>query len=59
MQFETITYAPIDLDAVNVNELTDREKKLLNSYHKKVYQVLSAYLTDEENDWLKEYTRTI
>ena len=59
MQFETITYAPIDLDAVNVNELTDREKKLLNSYHKKVYQVLSAYLTDKENDWLKEYTRAV
>lgn len=59
MQFETITYAPIDLDAVNVKELTDREKKLLNSYHQNVYRVLSFYLTDEEKDWLKEYTRAI
>lgn len=59
MQFENITYAPIDLDAVNVGELTDREKKLLNSYHQNVYRVLSFYLTDEEKDWLKEYTRAI
>ena len=59
MQFENITYAPIDLDAVNVKELTDREKKLLNSYHQNVYRVLSFYLTDEEKDWLKEYTRAI
>ena len=59
MQFETITYAPIDLDAVEASELTKKERSLLNEYHKKVYGVLSPWLTDEERIWLKEYTREL
>lgn len=59
MEFENITYAPIDLDAIDPDEMTGREKKLLNDYHAKVYEVLSPYMTDEENEWLKKYTRAI
>lgn len=59
MQFENITYAPIDLDAIDPNEMTGREKKLLNDYHKMVYETLSPYMTVEENEWLKHYTRAI
>ena len=29
---------------------------MLNDYHKKVYEVLSPYMTEEENEWLKKYT---
>lgn len=57
--FETITYAPIDLDAVDVLQLSQREKELLNSYHKKVYEMLSPYFEGAEKEWLKEYTRAI
>ena len=32
---------------------------MLNDYHKKVYEVLSPYMTEEENEWLKKYTRAI
>ncbi len=59
LQFETITYAPIDLDAVNVSELTQKERLFLNAYHRKVYETLSPFLTEEENLWLKENTRAV
>lgn len=57
--FETITYAPIDLDAVDGEQMTGRERELLNQYHRKVYETLSPYLNGTERDWLKEYTRAI
>jgi len=59
MCFENITYAPIDLDAIDPELMTGREKKLLNDYHKMVYETLSPYMTAEENEWLKHYTRAI
>lgn len=59
MEFETITYAPIDLDAIDPGEMTGREKKMLNDYHAAVYRTLSPYMTEEENEWLKKYTREI
>lgn len=59
MEFENITYAPIDLDAIDPDEMTGREKKLLNDYHKMVYDTISPYMTDKEREWLKVYTRAI
>ena len=59
MEFENITYAPIDLDAIDPDQMSFREKEMLNNYHKKVYEVISPYLTEEENEWLKKYTRAI
>lgn len=59
MSFETITFAPIDLDAVLVDELTGEEKMWLNNYHRLVYEKLSLHLTEEESEWLREYTREI
>ena len=59
MNFENITYAPIDLDAIDPDEMTGREKKMLNDYHAMVYKTLSPYMTPEENEWLKKYTRAI
>lgn len=59
LEFENITYAPIDLDAVDPEEMTGREKKLLNDYHRNVYDVISPYLDKAEKEWLREYTREI
>lgn len=59
MHFETITYAPIDLDAIAPELMTRRECAMLNEYHAMVYRVLSPYMTEEENAWLKQYTRAI
>lgn len=59
MCFENLTMVPFDLDAINPELLDTYEKGLLNSYHAEVYQKISPYLTEEEDKWLKEYTRAI
>ncbi len=59
MEFETITYAPIDLDAILSEEMTATERNLLNQYHKMVYEKISPFLEKEEQEWLKTYTREI
>ena len=57
--FETITYAPIDLDAIKPSLLTKEEKDWLNNYHQQVFELVSPYLTFEEKEWLTEATRKI
>lgn len=59
MKFETLTLAPFDLDAVNVESLTQYEKAWLNDYHKKVYEQVSPYLNDYEKQMCAIYTRAI
>ncbi len=59
MEFETITFAPIDLDGVNPEYMEKSEIEWLNNYHKQVFEKISPYLNEEEVDWLKEYTRAI
>lgn len=59
MYFETLTYIPIDLDAVKVEMLTEETKIQLNNYHKTVYEKVSPYLNNEEKEWLSKYTRAI
>lgn len=59
MKFETMTYAPLDLDGVIKELLSKEEIEYLNNYHQMVYEKVSPYLTLEEKEWLKEYTRAI
>ena len=59
LEFETITYAPIDLDGIVKTLLTKEEKQQLNEYHSEVYKKLSSYLNKKEKEFLKEYTKSI
>ena len=59
MYFEPITFIPMDLDAIAPEIMTAEEKKLLNTYHKAVYEKVSPYLNDEEKEWLEKYTREV
>ncbi|MBR3840263.1 MAG: aminopeptidase P family protein [Erysipelotrichales bacterium] len=59
MEFETITYAPIDLDLVVVDMLDKDEKQFLNDYHEMVRNKLTPYMNDEELVFLNEYTREV
>ncbi|MGL6105719.1 aminopeptidase P family protein [Romboutsia sp.] len=59
MDFEVITFAPIDLDAINPQIMLPNEKEYLNNYHKQVYDNIAPFLNEEEREWLKEYTREI
>ena len=59
MCFEPLTMVPFDLEGINPEEMTERERKLLNDYHQKVYTTISPYLDKEEKEWLKQATREI
>ncbi len=59
MEFDTYTYAPIDLDAIDVKYLNDTQRKYLNDYHKAVYEKVAPLIPEEEREWLKEATREI
>lgn len=59
LEFETITYVPIDLDAIKPLTLTKKEKEWLNDYHQMVFKKISPYLEGEELEFLKEYTKKI
>lgn len=59
MEFEFLTMVPIDLEAIDSSLMTERDKELLNNYHKTVYETISPYLSQEEAEWLKENTRAV
>ena len=59
MYFEPITLVPFDLDAINPEMMTAEDKKLLNDYHAKVYEVIAPLLKEDEREFLKKYTRAI
>lgn len=59
MGFDTLTYAPIDLEAIDVRYLTAAQRRYLNDYHQAVYEKISPFLPAEEQAWLKEVTRAV
>ncbi len=59
LQFETLTFCPIDLSLIDKNLLTADELAWLNTYHQEVYDKLAAHLNDAESLWLKEKTKAI
>ena len=59
MKFETLSFVPIDLEAIDISLLSEKEKIWINEYHRDVYSKLSPYLNEEEKNWLKKETRTI
>lgn len=59
MEFETLTLVPFDLDAVDISLLDARERALLNAYHKRVFEALSEFMTEDERAWLKTATREV
>ena len=59
LYFEAITLVPFDLDAINPDMMSEENKKLLNDYHAKVYEVIAPHLNDDEKAFLKKYTRAI
>lgn len=59
MYFETLTMVPFDRAAIDKSLMSERELKLLNEYHIRVYDTISPYLTEDERNWLYEETREI
>lgn len=61
--FETITFAPIDLNLVLPDLLTEAEKAWLNAYHAEVRDKIEPQLNHADDgpvrDWLAQATRAI
>ncbi len=58
--FRHLTYAPIDLEAIDVKYMESKDIKLLNDYHKMVYDKVSPLIEDAEiREWLKDVTKAI
>ena len=58
--FETITCAPIDLDAVIPEQMSPRQRGWLNDYHTFVRETLLPLMQDDdERAWLRHATRAI
>ena len=59
MYFENVTYVPIDLDAIDPDQMNRDEKRQLNQYHAMVLEKMAPYFEGDELEFLKEYTRAI
>ena len=57
MKFKTLTWVPIDMEAIDEKYLTDTDRALLYTYQKKVFDKISPYLTEEEAEWLRKETK--
>ena len=58
-RFKTISFCPLEIEAIDVRLLTDRQRKVLNSYHKEVFEKLSPHLDGDILNSLKEATREV
>lgn len=59
MYFDTLTYVPIDTEAIDIRYMTAETRAQLNVYHEMVYEKISPYLGEEERLWLKAVTKPI
>ena len=59
MEFECLTFVPIDLDGLDFQMMEEKDIQYLNEYHRQVWEKISPYLTEEETVWLKEATREV
>jgi len=57
MHFKTLTWVPIDMEAIDEKYLTETQRAYLYTYQKQVYDKVSPYLTAEEAEWLRAETR--
>lgn len=56
MYFDTLTYVPIDREAIDTMYMQPADIERMNRYHAAVYEKTSKYLTEDEKKWLSEVT---
>ena len=59
MCFETLTLVPFDLDGILPEMMSEKEKKRLNDYHRRVYETIGPRVPEDVREWLREATRPI
>jgi len=53
--FQNLTLVPIEKDLINFKLLSQKEKRYLSEYSKKIYFILNPYLNKDEKNWLKSF----
>ncbi len=56
MKFDTLTWVPLDRDALEEKYLSERQREWARIYQKMVYEKVSPFLTEEEREWLRRET---
>lgn len=56
LEFRTITFAPFDRDAIEVEYLDKFEIEWLNKYNEVIFETLKTFLDEKELNWLKKVT---
>jgi len=59
LNFETISWAPIDIDLIETSLLTSKEIEWINWYHQEVFNKLADKLSNTEKTWLSEVIQPI
>lgn len=59
LEFEMLSYVPLDTRPVITEMLTDEELDWLNDYNKTTYEKLSPYLTGNDLKYLEESTKKL
>ena len=57
--FETISFAPVDIDLIDVKLLNKNELMWINKYHSIVFKKLNKFLNLNERIWLKNITKPL
>ena len=57
--FEPLTLVPFDIDAIDVDMLTDVEKTWINNYNKLIKENVSCYLDEDLKNYLNEITKQL
>lgn len=59
LEFEYLTYAPIDLEPLDISLMEDQDIAYLNEYHSQVYEKIAPHLDADAAQWLWNVTRPI
>src|SRR5260370_28405388 len=59
LEFETLTLAPIDLNAVEPGLLTDAERRWLNAYHQRGRETAGPKADEATRRWFAQAPRPI
>jgi len=59
LEFETLTLAPIDRNAIDLSLLSESERAWLNAYHARVRETVGPQVDAGTSAWLEEATRPL
>lgn len=57
LHFETLTWVPLDFEAIDESCLTPDTRRMLWDYQHKVYEKLAPMLDETEREWLRRETK--